>query len=201
MEGGELSPYLRLLNEAEAVRLAKAAIAAGNPSNMNLSETANSSTELIQEEHFRQKGKGRTSSGKQRNVSKGKQADFEWQHARVIVDESEDDASEVQAISIRKVLAQKKFKTSMGRLNKKWEAQQIVAPQKEATPQEKSIPPQPIKTALSENNYKVKIHNGTKYTKRSNGLFVGQHVEPPQFLTIDGEDHVEYRVLTKSNVF
>ncbi|RAL62652.1 hypothetical protein DID88_004497 [Monilinia fructigena] len=148
MEGGGLSPYDRLIKEAEAVRLAKAAIAAGNPPNTTLSETANSSTEPIQEDHPRQKGKGRTSCRKQPNVSKGKQADFEWQHARVIADESEDDAPEAQAISIRKVLAEKKLKKSMERLNKKWEAQQIAAPQKEATPREESIPPQLTKSAL-----------------------------------------------------
>lgn len=46
-----------------------------------------------------------------------------------------------------------------------------------------------------------KIHNGIRYERKQNGPFVGKLVSAAQILTIDGEDFVEYRVLTKPSFF
>ncbi|KAI1337685.1 hypothetical protein F5Y15DRAFT_417823 [Xylariaceae sp. FL0016] len=58
-----------------------------------------------------------------------------------------------------------------------------------------------------ENNHvmpepnEAKIHNGIKYERKQNGPFAGKLVSQGAIITIDGEDYVEYRVLTKPSFF
>ncbi|CAK7271045.1 hypothetical protein SEPCBS119000_004396 [Sporothrix epigloea] len=47
----------------------------------------------------------------------------------------------------------------------------------------------------------VKILNGVKYERKSTGPFKGKLVSPGIILSLDGEDYVEYRVLTKPTFF
>jgi hypothetical protein len=47
----------------------------------------------------------------------------------------------------------------------------------------------------------VKYYNGIKYERKANGPFQGKLVSNAQILQIDGEDYVEYRVLTKPSFF
>ncbi|KAI0911061.1 hypothetical protein F4824DRAFT_313968 [Ustulina deusta] len=47
----------------------------------------------------------------------------------------------------------------------------------------------------------AKIHMGVKYERKQNGPFSGKLVSQGAILTIDGEDYVEYRVLTKPSFF
>ncbi|KAL2759458.1 hypothetical protein ACRALDRAFT_2023649 [Sodiomyces alcalophilus JCM 7366] len=47
------------------------------------------------------------------------------------------------------------------------------------------------------NNDNVKFYGGTKYERKSTGPFVGKLVSQGVLISIDGEDYVEYRVLTK----
>ncbi|KAI2625513.1 hypothetical protein GGS21DRAFT_305414 [Xylaria nigripes] len=47
----------------------------------------------------------------------------------------------------------------------------------------------------------AKIHMGVKYERKQNGPFAGKLVSQGAILTIDGEDYVEYRVLTKPSFF
>lgn len=47
----------------------------------------------------------------------------------------------------------------------------------------------------------AKMHMGVKYERKQNGPFSGKLVSQGTILTIDGEDYVEYRVLTKPIFF
>ncbi|KAF5004094.1 hypothetical protein FDECE_9393 [Fusarium decemcellulare] len=47
----------------------------------------------------------------------------------------------------------------------------------------------------------AKIYGGVKYERKSNGPFVGKLVSQGTIISIDGEDYVEYRVLTKPSFF
>ncbi|ROT43308.1 hypothetical protein SODALDRAFT_319794 [Sodiomyces alkalinus F11] len=47
------------------------------------------------------------------------------------------------------------------------------------------------------NNENIKFYGGTKYERKSTGPFVGKLVSQGVLISIDGEDYVEYRVLTK----
>ena len=47
----------------------------------------------------------------------------------------------------------------------------------------------------------AKIYDGFKYERKPTGLFMGQLVSQGTIITIDGEDYVEYRMLTKPSLF
>jgi len=47
----------------------------------------------------------------------------------------------------------------------------------------------------------AKIYMGTKYERKQNGPFEGKLVSQGSIISIDGEDYVEYRVLTKPTFF
>ncbi|KAI0389152.1 hypothetical protein F5Y17DRAFT_142595 [Xylariaceae sp. FL0594] len=47
----------------------------------------------------------------------------------------------------------------------------------------------------------TKMHMGIKYERKLNGPFAGKLVSQGAIITIDGEDYVEYRVLTKPTFF
>ncbi|KAH6869806.1 hypothetical protein B0T10DRAFT_593164 [Thelonectria olida] len=46
-----------------------------------------------------------------------------------------------------------------------------------------------------------KIHGGVKYERKTAGPFIGKLVSQGTILNIDGEDYVEYRILTKPSFF
>lgn len=50
-------------------------------------------------------------------------------------------------------------------------------------------------------NDDAKMHGGIKYERKANGPFVGKLVSQGTIINIDGEDYVEYRVLTKPSFF
>ncbi|KAG6019822.1 hypothetical protein E4U41_003070 [Claviceps citrina] len=47
----------------------------------------------------------------------------------------------------------------------------------------------------------IKIYDGVKYERKSTGPFMGKLVSQGIIISIDGEDYVEYRVLTKPSFF
>lgn len=49
--------------------------------------------------------------------------------------------------------------------------------------------------------YDAKVYDGVKYERKATGPFKGKLVSQGTIINIDGEDHVEYRVLTKSSFF
>jgi hypothetical protein len=83
--------------------------------------------------------------------------------------------------------AQQELKNNIKKLNKVWVAQQAAT-----TPGTGPSTP-PVEEA--------KYHNGIKYERKQNGPFQGGLVSSAQILTIDGEDFIEYRVLTKPSFF
>ena len=81
--------------------------------------------------------------------------------------------------------AQAELKNNLKKLNKVWVAQQAAIPGSSAAPP----------------SDEVKYYNGIKYERKQNGPFQGKLVSSAQILSIDGEDYVEYRVLTKPSFF
>lgn len=70
------------------------------------------------------------------------------------------------------------FQDNVLRLNKKWAVQEA--------------------NRLREHGADdAKIYMGTKYERKQNGPFAGKLVSQGNIISIDGEDYVEYRVLTK----
>ncbi|KAE8453551.1 hypothetical protein EG329_010412 [Mollisiaceae sp. DMI_Dod_QoI] len=87
--------------------------------------------------------------------------------------------------------AQMELKHNLKKLNKVWVAQQAATEPTRASSMTGSM--------NAENE--VKYHNGIKYERKQNGPFQGKLVSQAQILSIDGEDYVEYRVLTKPSFF
>lgn len=79
--------------------------------------------------------------------------------------------------------AQQELRNNIKKLNKVWVAQQAA-----------TLPGTPP-------NDEVKYHNGIKYERKPSGPFQGKLVSQAQILCIDGEDFVEYRVLTRPVFF
>lgn len=79
--------------------------------------------------------------------------------------------------------AQQELRNNLKKLNKVWVAQQAA-----------TLPGTPP-------NEEIKYYNGIKYERKQNGPFQGKLVSQAQILCIDGEDFVEYRVLTKPSFF
>jgi hypothetical protein len=87
--------------------------------------------------------------------------------------------------------AQAELKNNLKKLNKVWVAQQAAIPGSSTASMPLPLPP----------SDEVKYHNGIKYERKQNGPFQGKLVSSAQILSIDGEDYVEYRVLTKPSFF
>jgi hypothetical protein len=79
--------------------------------------------------------------------------------------------------------AQQELRNNLKKLNKVWVAQQAA-----------TLPGTPP-------NDEIKYHNGIKYERKPSGPFQGKLVSQAQILCIDGEDFVEYRVLTRPVFF
>ena len=73
------------------------------------------------------------------------------------------------------------FQDNVSRLNKVWEAQEA--------------------NRIRAGGEDAKIYMGVKYQRKQNGPFQGKLVSQGMIITIDGEDYVEYRVLTKPSFF
>lgn len=73
------------------------------------------------------------------------------------------------------------FQQNVSRLNKVWAAQEA--------------------NRLAAGTEDAKIYMGIKYERKANGPFQGKLVSQGMIISIDGEDYVEYRVLTKPSFF
>ncbi|TGO44303.1 hypothetical protein BCON_0549g00010 [Botryotinia convoluta] len=173
--------------QLNAVRLAKAAVASQHPSDPSPSghDVSNPDPEIEQ-------------SIRCKEISRGKMPDRKQPlHLQGANDNSTDDTLGDQSAPHKKLSAERQLAKSMNKLNKTWEAQQEAKTQQPIT----SPRSEAAASGSSLTNDNVKIHGGIKYTRRQNGIFEGKHVGPPQLLNIDGEDYVEYRVLTKATTF
>lgn len=117
------------------------------------------------------------------------------------------------------------FQENINRLNKVWTAQeahrlqgQQPVPQQQPPPpppqqqqpqmvqmqpqqQQQPPPPQQQMANPVPNMDEVRTFQGCTYTRKPNGPFAGKLVSRGEIISIDGEDYVEYRVLTKPIFF
>lgn len=89
--------------------------------------------------------------------------------------------------------AQMELKNNIKKLNKVWVKQQAATMPGAMSPA--AVPSTP--TPIHQMEQEVRYHNGIKYERKQTGPLQGKLVSSAQLLTIDGEDFVEYRVLTK----
>jgi hypothetical protein len=178
MEGRE-SEKDRKSNELKAIREAKAVVAA---------EGLNNS--VIQGRPSPELGVRHSARSELRMASR-QQAEADAVAERIRQEKAE--ARERQNEKTRKEVAMAEaviqeaakveLKKNIKKLNRVWEVQQ------DAT------------ISKAPNLDEVKYYNGIKYERKQNGPFLGKLVSSAQILTIDGEDYVEYRVLTKPSFF
>jgi len=112
--------------------------------------------------------------------------------------ERQSEKSRKEVAMVAEEAAQAELKQNLKKLNRVWVAQQQVGAA--IAPTGPAAPTAP--TALTLNpvpppNEEVKFHHGIKYERKQQGPFQGKLVSAAQILNIDGEDYVEYRILTK----
>ncbi|KAG9245092.1 hypothetical protein BJ878DRAFT_503078 [Calycina marina] len=90
--------------------------------------------------------------------------------------------------------AQAELKNNLKKLNKVWIAQRQQHQQQQQVASPSPVAGTSPPVVVTE---EVRYHNGVKYERKQAGPFMGKLVSVPQILSIDGEDYVEYRVLTK----
>lgn len=97
---------------------------------------------------------------------------------------------QISEASMVEEAAEKELKSNIKKLNKVWVAQQAVTIPGVNCSESAGASKDSIQ---SETRY----HNGIKYERKKIGPFHGKLVSSAQILSIDGEDFVEYRILTK----
>ncbi|TVY33657.1 hypothetical protein LSUB1_G008001 [Lachnellula subtilissima] len=173
----------RKANELKAVEQAKAVVAQEGPSNgveqprvppleMETRHSARSELKMA----ARQQVEADATAEKAR---KEKAEALERQHEK-----SRKEVAMAEAVI--QEAAQQELKNNIKKLNKVWVAQQAAT---------SSTSPRPAVASVATEE--IKFHNGIKYERKQNGPFQGKLVSSAQILSIDGEDYVEYRVLTK----
>ncbi|KAI0484370.1 hypothetical protein GGR56DRAFT_22593 [Xylariaceae sp. FL0804] len=97
---------------------------------------------------------------------------------------------------------QRAFQENRDRMQRVWVAQEtnrnMRPPPMEAPPPQQQ---QQQQLPHAHATLDAKVHNGIKYERKHNGPFQGKLVSQGAIITIDGEDYVEYRVLTKPTFF
>ncbi|KAK6825298.1 hypothetical protein PG987_012792 [Apiospora arundinis] len=91
------------------------------------------------------------------------------------------------------------FSDNMGRLNKVWQSQE--AQRMQPPPQQVAPPPMQMQQPMPVNDDSSKVYNGMKYERKQTGPFARKLASNGTIISIDGEDYVEYRVLTKVQFF
>jgi hypothetical protein len=189
----------RRTNEARAIRDAKAIVAG-----QHLSNGAAANGQPTPEPELRHSARAELKQQQARQQA-GQQAEAEAiakrsrQEKRAAIEaRQETDRKEVAAAeAIIKGKAEKELKHNIGYLNKVWMAQQT-ATQNGGSPAGSSFGGPSTPTSMDDD---VKFYNGIRYERKKTGPFQGKLVGQPQMFQIDGEDYVEYRVLTKPSFF
>ncbi|POS85945.1 hypothetical protein EPUL_004312 [Erysiphe pulchra] len=175
----------RQANELRAVTRAKEIVAGGFPRRIMDLENINvraefenrKSTRVEQRRKSQQKVELDVSSDEA--VTKPSKSQAEVNEKKLVKNRRDTLNAETSVVEA----AEKELKSNIKKLNKVWVAQQAIT----------------IPGVNSVNNVQseIRYHNGIKYERKKNGPFQGKLVSPAQILTIDGEDFVEYRILTK----
>lgn len=169
-------------NELKAVERAKAVVASeglnngidNSPRPPPLEMETRHSSRSEQKTHARQQAEAEATMEKTR---KEKTQAIERQHEKTRKEVAMSEHLVQEA-------AKMELNNNLKKLNKVWVAQQS------------ATFPKASGSSVSASD-EVKYHNGIKYERKTNGPFQGKLVSVPQIFTIDGEDYVEYRVLTK----
>ncbi|RFU31411.1 hypothetical protein B7463_g4931, partial [Scytalidium lignicola] len=187
MENGE-SPKDRKSNEQKAVKeaIAVAAAEANGSGKRDPSPVEPELRHSSRTEH-RMAAKQQAEAGAAAGVAAGVAAEKARREKAEAREKQHEKARKEVAMAeaVLQEAAQQELKNNLKKLNKVWVAQQAAF----------SKPPSP--SASDE----VKYYNGIKYERKQNGPFQGKLVSAPQIFSIDGEDYVEYRVLTKPSFF
>ena len=167
----------RKLNEARAIKLAKEVVAnEGLNSGVEQSRRASPELEI--------RHSARSLASRQQVEAEAVAEKTRKEKAEARERQTEKTRREVaMAEAVVQEAAQQELRNNIKKLNKVWVAQQA-ATLPGAAPSDE-----------------VKYHHGIKYERKQNGPFQGKLVSAAQILSIDGEDYVEYRVLTKPSFF
>jgi hypothetical protein len=174
------SPKEKRANELKAVQRAKAIVAAEGLNNGV--DQGRVSPEM--ETRHSSRSELRTSS---RHQAEADAAAERVRQEKVEARERQNEKTRKEVAMAEAVIqeaAQMELKNNLKKLNKVWVAQQAA-----------TMP------AAGPVDNEVKYYNGIKYERKANGPFQGKLVSNAQILQIDGEDYVEYRVLTKPSFF
>ncbi|ORY60036.1 uncharacterized protein BCR38DRAFT_52565 [Pseudomassariella vexata] len=87
---------------------------------------------------------------------------------------------------------------SVVRMNEVWQKQEAQRMQGIQSMQQQQ---QQMQTMGAGNSDDIKMHEGMRYERKQTGPFAGKLVSQGVIISIDGEDYVEYRVLTKPTFF
>lgn len=175
----------RQANELRAVIRAKEIVAGGIPKRTTDLENINVRAEFENRKSTRVEQRRRSQQKVELDVSSDeavtKSSKLQVEASEKKLAKSRRDALTAESSVVE--AAEKELKSNIKKLNKVWVAQQAIT----------------IPGVNSVNNIQseIRYHNGIKYERKMNGPFQGKLVSPAQILTIDGEDFVEYRILTK----
>jgi len=176
MDAGETDKE-RKINEINAVKEAKAALAnSSNPRNgVHTRDEPEHEPELRHSARSEHRLQARLQAEADAQAERARKEKVEARERQN--DKSRKEVAEAEAAVAE--AAQAELKNNLKKLNKVWVAQQAAT----------------IPNAITSDE--VKYYNGIKYERKRNGPFEGKLVSQPQLMTIDGEDFVEYRLLTK----
>lgn len=171
----------RKANEAKAIREAKEFVASEGLSNgVGIDQSHQSPTE-VEVRHS-----SRTQTARQQAQAESATTTQRLRREKVEARERQHEKTRKEVAMAEAVVqeaAQQELRNNIKKLNKVWVAQQAA-----------TLPGTPP-------NDEVKYHNGIKYERKPSGPFQGKLVSQAQILCIDGEDFVEYRVLTRPVFF
>lgn len=184
----------RKANELKAVEQAKAIVLAEGLNNGNIETPRIPPLEM--ETRHSARSEVKMAARQQQEADAAAAEKTRKEKAEAIERQHEKTRKEVaMAEAVIQEAAQQELKNNMKKLNKVWVAQQAVTSNSPGPSFASAPPSAPLPTD------EIKFYNGIKYERKQNGPFQGKLVSSAQILTIDGEDYVEYRVLTKPSFF
>jgi len=185
----------RKMNETRAIRKAKDVVAqdgAKETLSNGLEQRTRGSSEILMEVRHSARSEHRAAARNQAEmeatVERLRQGKVEAREAR----ELQLAKSRKEVAAAAEEQAQTELKNNLKKLNKVWVAQQRVG---SGSISNSNMITAPATAPLVVEE--IKYHNGIKYERKQAGPFQGKLVSAAQILSIDGEDYVEYRVLTK----
>lgn len=185
-ENGE-SEKDRRSNELKAIKEAKTIVTevrttGVNPSRASPEVEARHSARSVSRATMRAQADAEVRAERIRQENKGaRERANEMTRKEVAKAEAEQQKTE-RAEAALKEAAQAELKANLKKMNKVWVAQQSATVPKDA-------------------GEEIKYHNGIKYERKQGGPFQGKLTSAGALLIIDGEEYVEYRVLTKPSFF